>query len=85
MILRRSNHPRKGVERQFSGAIFSLLERKHSTPIRHAPGDLNHFCPSQPVTITKKAPAKKTPASGSKQGTLSFAPSGRRTKGTTKD
>jgi hypothetical protein len=30
---------------------------------RHAPGDLNHFCPSQPVTIMKKA---KTAAIGSK-------------------
>jgi hypothetical protein len=80
-ISRRSNRPRERVEQQFSGIIFLLLQLKFN-PIF---GDLNYLPPSQPATITKKAPAKKTPASGSKQGTLSFAPSGRRTKGGTKD
>ena len=45
----------------------------------------NSISPSQPAKITKKAPAKKTPASGSKAGTLSFAPSGRKPRGAAKD
>ncbi|KAF9781340.1 Metallo-dependent phosphatase-like protein [Thelephora terrestris] len=40
---------------------------------------------SQPVTTTKKTPAKKAPASGTKQGTLSFAPSGRKPRGAARD